>query len=104
MPVTSSAKKKLRVDQRRTVFNLRLKRRYKETMKNYFEKKTPEALKHLYALVDRAVKKHIIHQNKAARLKSRAAKALSKQSLVKKIKTNRPKKTKILKAKTKLSD
>ncbi len=104
MPVTSSAKKKLRVDRRRTIFNLRLKRRYKEAIKKYFEKKTPEALKRLYALVDRAVKRHIIHRNKAARLKRRAAKALPKQAPTKKTKTGRPKKTKTSKAKIKLSN
>ncbi len=76
MPVTKSAIKKVRVDRRRYIFNLRLKKRYKAALKKHLKERTLETLKRVYALLDRAAKKHIIHKNKAARLKSKAAKAV----------------------------
>ncbi len=91
MPVTKSATKKLRVDRRRTIFNLRLKRRYKKAIKVFMETKTIETLKRAYALIDRAVKRHIIHRNKAARLKSQVAKALVKEQKKAVEKTKKPK-------------
>ncbi len=76
MPVTKSAIRKLRVDKKRTLVNLRLKKRYKLAFKIHFKEKTAETLKRLYSLLDRAVKRNIFHKNKAARLKSRAAKVI----------------------------
>ncbi len=73
MPISASAKKSLRVAVRRAQENKitrsRLKRQVKRT--------TIENLGQLYALADKAAKKHVIHPSKAARLKSRWAKKVS---------------------------
>jgi len=70
----------MRVDRRRTIFNLRFKRRYKQAIKKHIEAATIETLKRMYALVDRAAKKGIIHKNKAARLKSWGAKLMASKT------------------------
>ncbi|MBI2420670.1 MAG: 30S ribosomal protein S20 [Candidatus Levybacteria bacterium] len=74
MPVTKSAQKKLRQDKKRQITNktLRetLKKSLKKTIKNPDLKKISEATR----VIDKAVKKSLIHKNKAARLKSRLSK------------------------------
>ncbi len=92
MPITKSAIKKLRVDKTRAQVNLRLKKRYRKAVNKHLAKKTLETLKLAYSLIDRAVKKHIIHKNKAARLKSQVAKVVA---------VDKPAKTKTKKATTK---
>lgn len=74
MPVTKSAKKALRRDQRRTVINKRIKRRVRQVLKKARQKPTKKALALAASVLDRAAKKHVIHKRKAARLKSRLAK------------------------------
>ncbi len=79
MPVTKSAKKKLRQDKKRTLENKKIKNllrdAIKKARKNPSEKNIIQATK----LIDKAVKKYIIHKNKAARLKSSLSKLLSKK-------------------------
>lgn len=79
-PVTQSAKKALRRDKRRTLVNLRIKRKMKMVIKSARERPTKKNLTLAYSLLDRAVKKNLIHPNKAARLKSRLAKKVVKKS------------------------
>lgn len=74
MPVTSSAKKALRRDKRRTRVNLRIKRKMKTALKRAKAKPTKKNLALAYSALDRAVKKKLIHKKKAARLKSRLSK------------------------------
>ena len=74
MPVTRSAKKALRRDQRRRVVNLRIKKKMRSALKKAKEKPTKENLAAAYSAIDRAAKKKVIHKNKAARLKSRLMK------------------------------
>lgn len=74
MPVTKSAKKKMRVDERRRVINLRVRRRYKKQVKDAHKDPTAENIRRAFLGLDMAAKKHIIHKNKAARLKSRLTK------------------------------
>jgi len=73
MPITKSAKKKLRKDKKREAENLKLKKSFKKSVKitrlNPSKKNLTEASK----VVDKAAKKGIIHKNKAARIKSRLA-------------------------------
>jgi len=84
MPITKSAKKALRQSERRRERNTQKKDAYRELVKK-LEKavaagKTDEAravLPALYKAVDKAAKTHVIAKNKAARLKSRAAKLVS---------------------------
>lgn len=75
MPITSSAKKSLRVALRRADENSRLKLR----IKNQLKTTSSESLTASYRILDKAAKNHIIHPNKAARLKSRLAKRLAKE-------------------------
>jgi small subunit ribosomal protein S20 len=83
MPVTKSAKKALRTSIRRHEENLLQKDAFKKAIKGV--KKAIVAVEgDLTALfssaqstLDRAAKKHTIHPNKAARLKSRLAKRVA---------------------------
>lgn len=74
MPTTQSAKKALRRDKRRMVVNLRIKTKMKAAIKKAKTKKNKKNLASAYSALDRAAKKGIIHQNKAARLKSQLGK------------------------------
>jgi len=76
MPVTFSAKKAFRRDRRRALINKKIKEKIKEVLKKTRQKPTKESLKVVASVLDRAVKKKIIHQNKASRLKSRLSKLL----------------------------
>lgn len=81
MPITASAKKALRQSLRRKARNLRRKNSYKNTLKELKSLvaagKKDEAIKLLpkaYKALDKAAKTNVIKKNKAARLKSSAAK------------------------------
>lgn len=74
MPVTSSAKRALRKDRRRTIINKRLKKRIRQALKEARKKPTAKTCALATSILDRATKKKVIHKNKAARLKSRLAK------------------------------
>lgn len=73
MPIIKSAKKRVKVAQKATVRNAKTKRSLKSAIK-LFGKKT-DAKNHSAAQsqLDRAVKKGVLHKNKAARLKKRLA-------------------------------
>ena len=78
MANTSSAKKAIRVSERRTVINLRTRRAMKAARKAVMDavtskkKKDAEALlPKAYKEIDKAAKKNVIHKNTAARYKSR---------------------------------
>jgi small subunit ribosomal protein S20 len=76
MPIIKSAKKKLRVDKRRTKVNRVYRNKLKSALKETREKKTKKSLQGAYRVVDRAAKKKVIHKNKAARIKSRLVKQI----------------------------
>jgi len=76
MPITKSAKKKVRVDEKRTQVNYRVRRTYKAAVKEAIEKKDEISLTNAYSKLDTAVKRNVIHRNKANRLKSQLAKKL----------------------------
>lgn len=77
MPVIASSKKALRRDRRRTVVNRKIRQRVKLAMDELKEEKVAKkSLDQVYRVVDRAAKKGIMHKNKAARIKARAAKKL----------------------------
>lgn len=78
------AVKRLRVDKKRHLRNLRIKNELKKTVKKFqallLAKNTSEAkttLKKIYSLLDKAAKKRIIHPNTANRKKSRLSKKLA---------------------------
>ena len=85
MPNLKSSKKAMRGSRRKNVINTRTKDKYKAELKTFrklvVEGKKEDAQKAMSkasAMLDKAVKKHVIHRNKASRLKSRMAKSLAK--------------------------
>lgn len=85
MPRRRSAVKRLRVDKKKHLHNLKIKQRLKKSIKkfqallsakNAEEAKT--ALKSIYSQVDKAAKKRVIHPNTASRRKSRLMRNLLK--------------------------
>ncbi len=75
--------KKIRVDKRRYVQNLRIKSGLKSLLRKVTKlitEKAADAAKEasfLYSKLDKAVKKNIIHKNRASRLKSRISKKIN---------------------------
>ncbi|OGD93327.1 hypothetical protein A2697_00670 [Candidatus Curtissbacteria bacterium RIFCSPHIGHO2_01_FULL_41_44] len=78
MPVTKQAIKKVRQDKRKTVYNLKVKKALKATVLAFRKKPTQAGLLTVYKAADRAAKTNVIHKNKAARIKSRLSKMLTK--------------------------
>lgn len=76
MPITKSAKKALRRDQRRRKINLKVKIPLKKALRSARKGPTLKSLSKAFSWLDQAVKKNLIHKHKAARLKSRLAKLL----------------------------
>ncbi|MGA2968091.1 MAG: 30S ribosomal protein S20 [Candidatus Levyibacteriota bacterium] len=74
MPVIKSAKKKLKQDKKRQKANNFLRTTFKDAVKEAQKTKTAEKVRKAVSLVDKAVKKGLIHKNKAARIKSRLSK------------------------------
>jgi small subunit ribosomal protein S20 len=77
MPVLKHAKKKLRQDIKRTADNLRIKETYKKLLKAAKAKPSTESISKAFQAIDKAAKNNIIHDNKAARLKSALARTVS---------------------------
>lgn len=92
MANTKSAKKSIKVNRRNTIANKAYKTRIKTTEKKFLQKHNEflldptddaktilqELLNLYYKRIDLAVKKNLLHQNKAARKKSQMAKKLTK--------------------------
>jgi len=83
MANTSSAKKAMRAAERRRVFNARRKKAMKDSVKDMSKlvlaksaKEAAAMLPKVYKAIDKAAKEGTIKKNTAARMKSRAAKAL----------------------------
>jgi len=79
MPITKSAQKALRQNRKRIRVNRKSKNSFKKALRDFKKKLTVETLKKAYSEVDKAVKKEMIHANKAARLKSQMAKMALKK-------------------------
>ena len=72
MPNIRSAKKKMRQDVKRTKNNHVYERAVQDIMKKVTTAdKSDSLISKAYSVIDKAVKKRIIHKHKAARLKSR---------------------------------
>ena len=79
MPIIKSAKKRVRGARKATVRNVRSKRSLKTAIKSFHAaltggKKAGEAQSKAQSELDKAVKKGLIHKNKAARQKKQLAK------------------------------
>ena len=77
MPIIANAKKALRRDQRRTVFNKVTKLKMKNALKSFQTKPDQVTLSAAFQAVDRAVKHNLLHKNKAARVKSQISSQIS---------------------------
>lgn len=79
MPIIKSAKKRVRVANKAAIRNSKTKRSLKSALKVFHKvasaggKKTAEAQSKAQSELDKAVKKGVIHKNKAARQKSKLA-------------------------------
>jgi small subunit ribosomal protein S20 len=87
MPNTKSAMKAMRNSRRRNAINLRTRSKFKSAVKETRTsiasgdaKEAAENLKKAMSMLDKAVKKDVLHKNTASRRKSRLAKALAKIS------------------------
>lgn len=79
MPVTAQAEKKLRRDRKQHVVNAAHRLHLRDGVKSMRKTPTKKQLQAVFSLLDKSVKHHIIHKNKAARLKSRLSKLLLKK-------------------------
>jgi len=84
MPNIQSAKKKLRKDIRRTKNNQNYLISIRKAIKSLFHIKTvaksQDQINKTVSIIDKGVKKKVIHKNKAARLKSRVMKLTAKKA------------------------
>lgn len=78
MPLTKQAIKKMRRDQKVTKRNEEKKKALKQAIKSFKKSPRKSFLDNIYSLIDRSVKTHLIHKNKASRLKSRLSKLVTK--------------------------
>jgi small subunit ribosomal protein S20 len=74
MPIIKSAKKRVRVAKKAAVRNSKTKRSLRGALKVFTKSPSSKSHSSVQSKVDKAAKKGVIHKNKAARLKSRAAK------------------------------
>lgn len=73
MPIIKSAKKRVRTARKATVRNSKTKRTLRGALKAFAGKITADNQSKTQSAIDIAVKKGVMHKNKAARLKKRAA-------------------------------
>lgn len=94
VPVIKSAIKKLRKDIKREKNNDLFREKLSRALKSAKKLKSSKNVKEASSLVDRAVKKNLIHKNKAARIKSGLSKLARTEKSAKdtKIKTETAKK------------
>jgi len=84
MPIIKSAKKRVKVTEKRTALNRKYKDEYKTAIRDFKEiidegnvEKAEAQLKETIKVVDKAVGKGIIHKNKANRKKSQFTKMVN---------------------------
>lgn len=80
MPIIANAKKALRQTKTRTTRNRVIRATVRTAVKKSMTKPTENVLSSLFSTLDRAVKRHIIHKNKAARLKAHAVKQMTTEA------------------------
>ena len=82
MPNTKQAAKRLRQDDKRRIANKSVRSTMKTAMKKVLDAENPEEAKAALPMamkkVDKAAKKAVIHDNTAARIKSRLSRAANK--------------------------
>ena len=73
MPIIKSAKKRVKTANKAAVRNSKTKRSLKGALKIFAKKATPKSHADAQSNVDKAVKKGVMHKNKAARVKKQLA-------------------------------
>jgi ribosomal protein S20 len=73
MPIIKSAKKRVKTSNKAAVRNSKTKRTLKSALKMFAKKATPKSHSAAQSNVDKAVKKGVMHKNKAARIKKQLA-------------------------------
>ncbi|KKP54696.1 30S ribosomal protein S20 [candidate division WS6 bacterium RIFOXYD1_FULL_33_8] len=88
MPNLKTSIKDLRQTKRRTVYNDRLRKRIKKSVKRFQDQITAgekdgaeKSLKQTFKVLDKASKKHVINKGRASRKRSRLAIQLNKLSI-----------------------
>lgn len=79
MPILPSAKKALRVSQRKRKVNQKVRSLVRSRMRKLEEEPSQKNLDAAYSAIDKAVKKNVFHRNKGDRLKSQAAKIVEEK-------------------------
>lgn len=79
MPISAQAKKKLRHDKNRSVATATKRAFVRSVVKDMRKAPSAKQLSAVFQTLDKAVKMHVIHANKAARLKSRLSKLIAKK-------------------------
>lgn len=79
MPITAQAIKKLRHDRKRQKVTAARRTSVRDAVKAMRKTPTQKQLSTTFQVLDKAVKIHVIHANKASRLKSRLAALLGKK-------------------------
>lgn len=101
MPIIKSARKRVRTTKKATARNAKTKRGLKEAVKTFSKSlgtsKAADAHKKAQSAIDKAVKKNLMHKNKAAR-KQRQLAAAAKKAGVKMTKTIKTAKAPVKKA------
>lgn len=87
MPVIKSAIKKLRRDKKVEKVNDAFRATLEKVVKEAEKKPVQKTVDAAFSILDKAVKKQIIHKNKAARIKSKLSKLLPKKAAAKTVKT-----------------
>lgn len=85
MPVTKTAKRAQRSSKKKLIVNSLVRKGLEIAVRAAKKGKSQEKILKAISLVDRAAKKHVIHKNKAARIKSTLSKLLPRQKVTKKI-------------------
>jgi ribosomal protein S20 len=91
MPIIASAAKALRKDVRRTQVNRRWRDQLKTALDAFRDHPSPKLLVEGFRIIDRSAQHHIIHPNKADRLKSQLSHLLALKPTVVKSKPARKK-------------
>ena len=94
MPIIQSAIKKVRKDKVRTARNKKREITLKSLVKKARVSKTAKDLQAVFSALDKAAKVHLIHPNKASRLKSRLSKGAGSAAPKKTVKKATAKKSK----------
>ena len=77
MPILKNAKKALRSSKRKAVVNSRTRSKMRTAVAAVEASANKETVSEAFSRIDRAVKKNLIHKNKAARLKSQVARMIT---------------------------